>query len=311
MHRVWATRVLRRSGLLCAALMLLQLPAEAARRPASHSVVDRHGHSHMLAVPAGPFVMGDDVGNPLEQPRRTVEAAAFAIDRTEVSNGQYREFLAWVHENGDGAVAHPQQPAGKDHTPRYWKPFVPKLLHKTGIAELRPFDEATFTRDDFPVVGVDWYDAYAYARWAGKRLPTHAEWEKAARGTDGRVWPWGNEWHDGLSRCGGYERSPVGASTQPRQAAYAGPVAGLPRGASPFGCLNMAGNVGEWVADATASPVPGSVDKLWRVVKGGGSSSYPSAVRAAAATAHEPEFRDFTIGFRCAADSMAAGVSKP
>ena len=132
-----------------------------------------------------------------ERPLHTVTVDAFAIDRYEVTNRQYRCFLEAVRAEGDLAWAHPEQPAGKDHTPRYWKAYNP-LLGNPAFSRLAQFEADTFTREDAPVVGVDWFDAYAYAKWAGKRLPTEAEWELAARGEDARRWPWGDEWQWGL-----------------------------------------------------------------------------------------------------------------
>ena len=132
-----------------------------------------------------------------ERPQHVVKLKAYAIDRYEVTNAQYRRFLADVAELGDEHYRHPDQPKGKDHTPRYWKQFNP-LLKNPEFARLAQFDATTFTSDNKPVVGVDWFDAYAYAKWAGKRLPTEAEWELAARGADGRRWPWGNDWQWGL-----------------------------------------------------------------------------------------------------------------
>lgn len=242
----------------------------------------------MSSVPAGPFIMGDDHAADDEKPRRAVFAGPFSIDTFELSNAQYRKFLDWTKAHGDEAFRHPDQPAGKDHTPRFWKEFIPALLKRTGIAGLRRFNERTFREDDRPVVGVDWFDAYAYCAWAGKRLPSEAQWEKAARGTDGRTWPWGNTWDFKRCNSGGYEWH-----GERDGYVYAAPAQSYPEGASPYGVRNMAGNVMEWVSEG--------------VVKGGGSNSYPSSVRPAARIEREREFRYFSLGFRCAQDAGGEG----
>jgi formylglycine-generating enzyme required for sulfatase activity len=245
--------------------------------------------STMVLVPSGPFLMGDPPRSQ-EKPSRVAHVKSFYIDEVEVNNVQYSKFLEWVKVNTDASVRHPDQPPQKDHTPRYWKPFRPALLHDTGMAAIQHFDEDTFRKDDHPVVGIDWYDAYAYAKWALKRLPTEEEWEKAARGGDGRIWPWGNSFTFDKCNSGGYEWK-----GERDGSIYSAPVQSYPEGASPYGCLNMAGNVAEWV-DA-------SDDSVLRVIKGGGSDSYPSSVRAAARKVYEPTFRSFTVGFRCARDA--------
>jgi len=247
-----------------------------------------------------------------EHPARKVRLNAFAIDRYEVTNAQYRVFLAEVTQHGDRHCAHPNQPAGKDHTPRYWKKFNP-LLQDPAFAKLAQFDAATFTQDHTPVVGVDWFDAYAYAKWAGKRLPTEAEWELAARGPDGRRWPWGDDWQWGLCNIVGEK---LGADVRAKGREkdgyiYPAPVGQYPAGRSPFGCDDMAGNAAEWVADwyAPDAYVTGPVENPGgpsagdeRVVRGGSSQNYPSYTRCAVRAHREPEFRTFVLGFRCAKD---------
>lgn len=213
----------------------------------------------MVYVPAGEFLMGDGEGHQAHsgsQPRQVVRLDAYLIDRDEVTNRQYQEFLEWVKVHSDRSVRHPQQPPGKDHTPRYWKRFRPPLLVATGMAALQWFREEDFRDPEGPVVGVDWFDACAYAAWAGKRLPTEAQWERAARGSGGLRYPWGMEWKDGVAACG--------------RTVDAGPeeVGSHPEGASPAGCLDMGGNVWEWVAD-------------WY-------DRYYYASLAAAGTVHEP-----------------------
>lgn len=294
-------------------------PATAAiEKPAQAKSVAR---DNMVLVPSGSFIYGDNRGLPNERPQQKILLKPFYIDRYEVSNAQYKRFLDWVSIHTDATVAHPDQPKNKDHTPRYFRPFRPALLAQTGMASLQPFDEKTFTKDDYPVVGIDWWDAYAYARFAGKRLPSEAEWEKAARGTDGRMWPWGNTWDFHLCNSGGYElkgREPERGGTP---YVYAAPVKSYPQGKSVWGCFNMAGNVAEWVNDqytpghesshAETISSKDANDSPQRVVKGGGSDSYPSTVRPASRRGLEPGFRYFSIGFRCASDAPAkAGVRK-
>lgn len=158
----------------------------------------------MVVVPAGPFLMGQDEGPRSNRPQREVYLDAFSIDRTEVTNAAFADF---VRETGF-------QPEGWD------------------AARAVPADGG-----DYPAVGLLWREADAYCRWAGKRLPTEAEWEKAARGTDGRRYPWGEEWDPNLANTA---ESGHGALR---------PVGSYPAGASPYGALDLAGNAAEWVAD--------------------------------------------------------------
>ncbi len=247
-----------------------------------------------------------------ERPRHEVRLSRYALDRTEVTNGAYRRFLGAVAEGGDAAWRHPGQPPDKDHTPRYWKDYNP-LLADTAYAATTPFGPNTFTADDQPVVGVDWFDAHAYCASLGRRLPTEAEWELACRGTDGRRWPWGDAWEWGLANTGGEKRGHDGLDPGVEKDGwiYPAPVGSLPDGRSPSGCDDMAGNVSEWVADwygedyygmsPDADPT-GPADGSQRVIRGGSSQSYPSAVRCAARSHFEPGYRTFNLGFRCAGD---------
>ncbi|UCF81115.1 MAG: SUMF1/EgtB/PvdO family nonheme iron enzyme [Acidobacteriota bacterium] len=310
-------------------------PQEAVRE-----IIHGRDESQMVVVPAGEFVMGTSETHPElrelpeekplrplevvlahaapawrhedERPARTVGLDGFAIDRYEVTNARYRKFLEWIQATGDHGRCHPEEPRDKDHTPRYWRDYNP-LLADSDYARTTPFHSETFTADDTPVVGIDWFDAFAYAAWAGKRLPTEAEWERAARGLDGRRWPWGDDWHWGYANLGGEKKGmDISAKGYEKDGfIYPAPVGSFEKGVSPVGCYDMAGNVLEWCADwyrsdyystAPDTDPPGPEAGAQRAVRGGGSQNYPSYARCAERFFYEPEFRNFTLGFRCAKD---------
>jgi len=241
------------------------LPKTRATRPRART-------GAMVQVPGGVFTSATT--------GRTHRTSAFHINRMEVSNASYRRFLDGSRDDPHDSC-HPLEPAGKDHTPRYWgRTWRPTLLRQTTEGSLAPFDLDTFRVPDHPVVGVDWWDAYAYARWAGKRLPSAGEFEKAACGDDGRAFPWGKRFVPGLANIGGEMNGERDGHT------YAAPVSAFRAGASPHGALNMAGNVAEWTAEGR--------------VMGGGSSSVPSQVRCGSGRMRDPAYRSFVIGIRTA-----------
>ncbi|GAP41701.1 formylglycine-generating enzyme family protein [Flexilinea flocculi] len=170
--------------------------------------------SEMVYVPAGEFIMGADSENhqamSWEKPSHEVILDAFWIDKHEVTNGQFAKCVA------SGYCVQPRSVASKTR-PQYY-----------GLADFA----------DYPVIYVDWNQAYYYCAWVGKRLPTEAEWEKAARGTDSNYYPWGNEGDPvELMNCGHLQDGDTEK------------VGSYPDGASPYGALDMAGNVWEWTAD--------------------------------------------------------------
>jgi len=132
--------------------------------------------TNMVYVPGGYFLMGerDAAATASTFPLHLVYVAPFLIDRCEVSNAEYRRFVEYVKQSADSSMEHPEAPPLKQHQPEGWK--------SPGLS-----------KDRQPVVGVDWFDAYAFAKWCGKRLPSEAEWEKAARGMDARVYTWGDQ----------------------------------------------------------------------------------------------------------------------
>jgi formylglycine-generating enzyme required for sulfatase activity len=146
------------------------LTAERSERPPVGMIIP----DERAYIPGGYFFMGNPKATPAHPdfPFRVVHVKPFLMDRYQVTNAQYREFLEYVRSSGDYSMSHPAAPPLKDHTPAGWS-----------HPELR--------QDNQPVVGVDWFDAYAYLNWRGQRLPTEAEWEIAARGRDGRTYPWG------------------------------------------------------------------------------------------------------------------------
>lgn len=165
---------------------------------------------NMVFVPSGYFLMGDGL---------PVFVDSFYIDRHPVTNRQYREFLEHLEKTQDHSRCHPDEPRKKPHRPSAW-------------------GDPRWSGDDLPVVGIDWFDAYAYAAWAGKRLPYETEWEKAASWKEEEevklLYPWGNEFDP--ARCNSAEGG-IGRTT---------PVDRYAKSPSPYGVLDMCGNVWEW-----------------------------------------------------------------
>jgi serine/threonine-protein kinase len=234
----------------------------------------------MVRVPAGLFTMGaDDDAN--TAPAHTLNIAApFFIDHTEVTNQAYRACVQ------AGICQPPQQVSSLTH-PHY-------------------YDNPEFAR--YPVVYVTWQDAQTYCAWRGRRLPTEAEWEKAARGDDGRLFPWGNDWDAKRVRLSGED---VGNSDMAA-------VGSFPQNASPYGALDMSGNAWEWTSSrGMAYPYAAGdgreVQSIAgeRVVRGGAWGSKALNARATARDGQEPDNAFWNRSFRCAADDAGPTKNSP
>jgi formylglycine-generating enzyme required for sulfatase activity len=252
--------------------MEARAPKPALPPALEKAIVGRDG-APMVLVPAGEFLMG----SPAEEdaPSHRVYLDAFYIDRHEVTNTRYLKFVEATRHRAPQHVVDPQYDLWVGTT------FL------QGVADL-------------PVVNVDWSDADAYCRWAGKRLPTEAEWEKAARGTDGRQYPWGNE-APSFARLN-FSRHWQGAHTLQ-------PVGNYEAGNSPYGAQDMAGNVWEWVGDwydtgsYEAGPErnpQGPPSGSSKVLRGGSWTNSADTVRATHRREEEPDARNSDSGFRCA-----------
>ncbi len=278
-------RALYQLGLLSLGALLLApalpLPGATGQRPlptepASQATSASKAPEMMVQVPAGPFWMGcnEQVEKKCpkdEEPYHEIYLDAFSIDRVEVTNAEYQDCVragkCQGRENDDSSSKDKDRFQG-------------------------------FDGDRQPMIGVSWEDARNYCEWAGKRLPTEAEWEKAARGTDGRIYPWGNEKPDctkaNFRGCRG-NTLPVGSK---------------PSDASPYGVLDMAGNTWEWVADwydksyyqGSPSQNPkGPVRGYSRVLRGGSNFQDAQALRASYRNRNSPIGRLSHIGgIRCA-----------
>jgi formylglycine-generating enzyme required for sulfatase activity len=289
------------------------LPIETRRRETDDMV--------MVYVPSGEFEMGNegiqwvwngglalgDLGLQVytdESPPHTVYLDAFWFDQTEVTVAMFREFVAATgyqtaaERDGWGA---PYRPG----------PEEPEWPHVTGADWMRPHGPDSIAADDHPVVQVSWDDAAAYCEWAGGALPTEAQWEKAARGLDGRAWPWGDA-YDGNRGNFCDKGCPMEPWRDPRNDdgyAFTAPVGSYPDGASAYGALDMAGNVWEWVADWYAadyyedSPYVNPLGPLSgdeHAQRGGAWIDTQSRVRATVRHATGPWVRCDDLGFRCA-----------
>jgi formylglycine-generating enzyme required for sulfatase activity len=249
--------------------------------------------SDIVLIPAGEFQMGSDSGDADERPVHTVFLDAFYIDKFEVTNAQYQKFVE--------ATGYPV-PSGKGYL------YTGDLLES-----FRPWDDQAFNQPNHPVVNVTWFEAKAYCEWAGKRLPTEAEWEKAAcGGLSGKKYPWGDEEPDD-TRANFADKN-VEMSWANRSVddghAYPAPVGSYQ--SNGYGLYDMSGNVWEWCADwydeAYYSQSPkrnpkGPLSGRHRVLKGGSWYRASHTLRCAERVSDVPESRLNVTGFRCAKDA--------
>ncbi|MCC6544401.1 MAG: formylglycine-generating enzyme family protein [Nitrospirae bacterium] len=260
-------------------LVILTIVSLLAGCSHQNFIVKKDLPADMVYIPAGSFEMGSSesdgkLGMAIgvdELPRHMVYVDDFYMDRYEVTNAQFLDFVLKVND---------------PYRPSHW---VEREVFKKG-------------EDNYPVVDVDWLDADSYCKWAGKRLPTEVEWEKAARGTDGRLWPWGNEYDTGK------------ANTAESGRKWTAAVGSYPGDVSPYGVYDMAGNVREWTSE-WYTPYPGNTVSAghytgpYRVLRGGSyetplyrytrtASRY--AIRSTLATRGHNWHSDFDHGFRCA-----------
>ncbi|MCI0340941.1 MAG: SUMF1/EgtB/PvdO family nonheme iron enzyme [Planctomycetales bacterium] len=248
----------------------------------------------MVYVPGGEFLMGGAV--PAGGQMREVHAPAFFMDRHEVTFGRYRQWLRKLVELSEKRDEDPVegrrlgQKRAAGHLPRFSRLDDPELRFE--YDDVLDNDMPPHDWDDLPVFRISRHDAESFANFYDKRLPSEIEWEKAARGTNGRTYPWGDRFDPAL--CNTYLADPM---IRVRQ------VGSFPDGVSPYGCLDMAGNVEEWTYDF----LPEDPTRKLVIVKGGDrfqGSAYLAAParRAFPAGAPEEEVRTWNIGFRCVKD---------
>ena len=224
----------------------------------------------MVEVPEGPFTIGSTEGDPDEAPVHQVYLKTYYMDLKEVTQTEYDRFVRMTKRG---------------------KPFVPVFDD----------DISKITGPNLPAVGMSWSDAVAYCRWAGKRLPTEAEWEKAARGEGHRRYPWGDSFGSGHANIDGEEDG----------FQYLAPPGLFESGRSPYGLYDMTGNVAEWVADTYGEhfyadspyrdPV-GPEDGEHKVIRGGSWRETPHGARVAKRFQAKMWRTDSTIGIRCTKD---------
>jgi len=229
----------------------------------------------MVHIPEGPFTMGSKDGDPDEAPEHQVFLKGFYLDRNEVTQDEYTRFAKMTRR------------------------AMPRI-------EVFEDDQSKLLKPEFAAMSVSWDDANAYCKWAGKRLPTEAEWEKAGRGEGKRKYPWGDAFVTGRANVDGSEDG----------YRYLAPPGSFDSGRSPYGLHDMTGNVAEWVADTydenyyKKSPYrdpKGPENGDLKVVRGGSWKETEHNTRLSKRFAAKHWRTDITIGIRCASDADAGG----
>ncbi len=264
---------------------------------------DVRAFNRMIEIPAGEFVYQD--GPKLSLP-------TFSIDEYEVTIGQYAEFLKYLEEHPGEAAEfdHPEQPKGKSHVPAGWADQSlatgPMQGYYARAKRWARYHDAPLDVN-CPVFGVDWFDAFAYAKWKGRRLPTEQEWEKAARGTRGFKYPWGKEADRTKANSGGdFDPDPKKGGERDGYKRWS-PVDAKKGDRSPFGVLGTAGNVSEWTASLDTDPRMPS-QKI-PVIRGGNWKNPDHSVTRRVLLLTDLQADD-ALGFRTATDAQPGKTPK-
>jgi sulfatase modifying factor 1 len=244
------------------------IPKSTNTSPLLTELIGQDG-APMVLIPAGEFTMGSDKGDDDEHPVHRVFLNSYYIDKFEVTNGRFAKFVEAIHSEPPWGFADQETP----------------VVHA-----------------DHPVRWVNWMDAVGYCLWAGKRLPTEAEWEKAARGTDSRVYPWGNDPPTPMQAVFGLKEGTETVS----------PIGNREKGQSPYGARDLAGNLYEWTTDwydeeyyqkIPAINPQGPAEGTAKVQRGGSYTNTPYRLRSSFRTKGDPTEHEPNVGFRCAQDA--------
>jgi hypothetical protein len=267
-----STQTPRRGILAIGATAALVLAAAAAVGFFLTHSKSRPPLPEQILIPSGNYLIG--AGKP-------VQLQSFSVDKTEVTRGQYAFFVDWLekHPAQAGKFDHPAQPKGLSHLPS-------NLKNETSEKTAPTQDKKPSTDDLLPAIEVSWWDAYAFANWAGRSLPTAEQWEAAARGSKRLIYPWGDEPEQNT------------ANTKPSTASQEHPpgsgAAADQKDVSPFGLVGMAGNVSEWTTTEGANAA--------KVIKGGNYLAPLTSLESSSTSAPDKKIK--TLGFRTVSKSQ-------